>query len=84
MPIAAEEMPFAVARAHEVEILNVEGADTHTLVVGDLPLKGLLELAGLGDVTVNSVQPAARDNMLPDVHLSGPGRPMIWAKLDTD
>jgi anti-sigma factor RsiW len=82
--IAAEDLPFSVAQAHEVEILNVDGADTHTLVVGELPLNGSLELAGLGDVTVNSVQPAARDNMLPDVHVRGPGRPMIWARLDTD
>lgn len=83
-PVAEEDMPFSVARADEVEILNVEGADTHTLVVGELPLKGLLELAGLGDVIVNSVQPAARDNMLPEVHVNGPGRPMIWARLETD
>ena len=83
-PIAEDDLPFSVAAAHEVEILNVEGADTPTLIVGQLPVKGSLELAGLGDVTVNSVQPASRDNMLPDVHVRGPGRPMIWARLDTD
>jgi len=82
--ITEEQEPFVVAAAHEVEILNVEGADTHTLVVGELPLQGSLELAAPGEVTVNSVQPAARDNMLPDVHVRGPGRPMIWARLDTD
>lgn len=83
-PIAEDAKPFAVAAAHEVEILNVEGADTHTLVVGELPLQGLLELAAPGEVTVDNVQPAARDNMLPEVRVRGPGRPMIWARLDTD
>lgn len=82
-PIEAEA-PFPVAAAHEVEILRVEGADTQTLVVGNLPVQGALELAGPGDVTVTSVQPAARDNMMPEVHMQGPGRPMIWARLDTD
>lgn len=83
VPVEAEE-PFSVAAAHEVEILRVEGADTQTLVVGALPLQGPLELAGPGDVTVTSVQPAARDNMMPEVRTQGPGRPMIWARLDTD
>ena len=86
LPMIAEETeePFSVAAAHEVEILLVEGADTQTLVVGALPVQGALELAGPGDVTVTSVQPAARDNMMPEVHTHGPGRPMIWARLDTD
>jgi anti-sigma factor RsiW len=79
-----DELPFPVAAAHEVEILNVEGADTHTLVVGELPLQGTLELASPGDVTVTSVEPAARDNMMPEIHLQGPGRPMIYARLDDD
>jgi len=82
-PVETEE-PFSVAAAHEVEILAVEGADTQTLVVGALPVQGPLELAGPGDVTVTSVQPAARDNMMPEIRVQGPGRPMIWARLDTD
>lgn len=79
-----ETQPFVVAAAHEVEIMNVEGADTHTLIVGELPVKGPLELVVPGEVTVTSVQPAARDNMMPEVYFQGPGRPMIWAKLETD
>ncbi len=82
--VSEDEAPFPVAAAHEVEILNVEGADTHTLVVGELPLKGSLELASPGDVTVTSVQPAARDNMMPEIHVQGPGRPMIYARLEDD
>jgi len=79
-----DDLPFTVAAAHEVEIMNVEGADTHTLVVGELPVKGPLELAAPGEVTVTSVRPAARDNMMPEVQVQGPGRPMIWARLETD
>jgi hypothetical protein len=73
-----------VAAAHEVEIMNVEGADTQSLIVGELPVKGPLELAAPGEVTVTSVQPAARDKMMPEVYVQGPGRPMIWATLKTD
>jgi len=83
-PANEEDAPFAVAAAQEVEIMNVEGADTHTLVVGELPVKGPLELAAAGEVTVTSVQPAARDNMMPEVYVQGPGRPMIWAIPKTD
>ena len=83
-PNDPDDLPFSVAAAHEVEIMNVEGADAHTLVVGELPVKGPLELAVHGEVTVTSVQPAAWDNMLPEIHVQGPGRPMIWAKLETD
>jgi len=80
----AEAAPFSVAAAHEVEILNVDGADTPTLVVGELPVQGPLVLAAPGEVTVTSVQPAARDNMVPEVNVQGPRRPMIWARAETD
>jgi anti-sigma factor RsiW len=83
-PISADEEPFSVAAAHEVEILNVDGADTSTLVIGEPPVKGPLELAAPGEVTVTSMQPAARDSMIPEVRMQGPGRPMIWARAETD
>lgn len=83
-PVAVEEAPLPVAAANEVEILHVDGADTHTLVVGELPLQGPILLAGPGDVTVTSIQPAARDNMVPEVNTKGPGRPMIWARAETE
>ncbi len=72
--------PFPVAAAHEVEIQHVEGKDTASLVVGKLPLEGNLELAGPGDVSLTSVTPATTDNMVPVIHLEGPGPPIIWAK----
>jgi anti-sigma factor RsiW len=75
-----EEAPFPVATADEVEIVHIQGNDTATLVVGALPLEGPLVLAGHGDVTLKSVQPAPPDNMVPNVLLSGP-TPMIWAPL---
>jgi hypothetical protein len=77
-----DDAPFPVAAEHEVVILHVEGADTGTLVVGELPLKGPLELVGPGDMTVTSVQPAQRDNMVPEVHVAESGRPIIWARAD--
>jgi anti-sigma factor RsiW len=74
--------PFPVASEREVVILYVEGADTGTLVVGQLPLQGPMELVDAGDVTLTSVEPAQRDNMVPDVHIAGPGRPIIWARAE--
>jgi hypothetical protein len=82
-PVAEIEV-FPVATAAEVTILLVEGADTPTVPVGRLPVDGLIELAGPGEVVLTSVQPDARDNMLPQVRLDGPSRPMIWARVDSD
>jgi anti-sigma factor RsiW len=73
--------PFIVATAEEVEILSVAGADTQTLVVGQLPVGGPLELLQQGEVTVTSVAPAAHDNMVPQMR---DRPPMIWARLETD
>jgi hypothetical protein len=79
----ASEEPFPVATEEEVEILSVQGDDTGTLVVGQLPVTGPLVLAQPGDVTLHSVRPAA-DNMVPDVQLQGTGAPMIWSPMGTD
>jgi hypothetical protein len=73
---------FEVAQAHEITILRVEGADTDSLVVGVPPLVGLLELAESGDVDVLKMCPDVRDQMLPNVREQG--RPLIWARIDTD
>ncbi len=75
---------FPVATAAEIAILRVEGADTHTLVVGELPVHGPLVLAGPGEVALTSVQPDARDQMMPHIRLDGPGRPLIWAAEATE
>jgi len=71
-----EEETFVVAQSSEVEILRVEGEDIHTLVVGQLPVKGSLELVSEGDVTLVAQQGG--------VDLVGPRTPMIWARLDWD
>jgi anti-sigma factor RsiW len=78
-----EQEILSVASMDEVEILRVEGADTSTLVTGALPLQGSMELAAPGEVTITSVQPDARDQMVPMIRIGG-GRPMIWARLDTE
>jgi hypothetical protein len=78
--IPVDDAPFPVASEREVVILQVDGADTATLVVGELPVQGPLELAGPGDVTLTRVEPAERDNMVPEVQIDGPRPPIIWAR----
>jgi anti-sigma factor RsiW len=82
-PVVVPEV-FPVATAAEVTIVSVEGADTQTLVVGELPLHGPLELAGPDEVTLTSVQRDARDGMTPLVRIGGAQRPMIWARVDAE
>jgi hypothetical protein len=72
---------FPVATADEIAILHVAGADTHTVIVGELPVLGPLELAGPGEVALTSVQPDVRDNMMPHIRMGGANRPMIWARV---
>lgn len=67
---------FAVASADEIEVLRVEGSDLGSLALVHTPLREPLVLAGPGDVTFNRVQPAALDNMIPEVQNQGP--PMVW------
>jgi hypothetical protein len=83
-PIAEPDEVLAVATAAEVTILRVEGEDTQTVAVGELPVHGPLELAGPGEVTLTSVRPDARDRMMPHVRMDGDHRPMIWARVDAD
>ena len=45
-----------MAHASEVTIIRVEGDDAHTLVVGELPLQGSLELVAPGDVILTLVR----------------------------
>jgi hypothetical protein len=78
-----EPEPFPVATEGEVEIVRVEGEAAEALVVGTPPVEGPLVLAGPGDVSLTSVQPARPDNMMPDVQLDGP-TPMIWAPMAGD
>lgn len=76
-----EDLPWTVARADEVTILGVEGEDTGTVVVGELPLKGKLELATQDEIRVTSMQPDLSDNMVPRVRGN---RPMIWAVAESE
>ncbi len=84
VPPVADDAPFPVATEQEVVILRVDGADTGTLVVGLLPLHGPLELAGPGDVTLTSAEPAQRDNLVAELHDMGSGRPIIWARAEAE
>lgn len=71
-----------VATDADVEIVHVEGNAIDSLVVGLLPLNGVLELANPGEVIITSVTPYRRDNMVPMVQIDASRRPMIWAKLE--
>lgn len=82
--VAEDDTPFPVAAAHEVEVLHIEGPDTFAIVVGELPWRGAMPWAAPGDVTVKSVQPSQRDNMMPRVDVDGPRGPIIWAQSDPD
>ena len=81
---SVDDAPFPVASAREVLILQVEGDDTGTLVVGAMPVEGPLELVGPSEVTLPSAQPAQRDNMVPDFEGNGPRPPMIWARAEAE
>jgi hypothetical protein len=73
---------FAVATAAEVEILSVQGEDTASLPVGELPVQGSLVLLEPGEVTLTSVEPT-QDNMVPAVRTGG-NAPVIWAPVDAE
>jgi len=73
-----------VAKASEVTIVRVEGADTHTLVVGELPLQGNMELAAPGDIILTKILADPKNNELNPVRLIQGSSPMIWAKLETE
>lgn len=69
---------FPVASADEVIIQQVEGSDVALLVVGQLPLQGLLELVDPEDLAIQSMEPGV-DNAMPQVRV-GNRSPMIWAR----
>lgn len=81
-PVVQIEEILPVAQVEEVVILSVEGRDTGSLVVGQLPVQGALELLEPGEVVVTSLQPDTQDQMIPDVRVIANQRPLIWARAD--
>lgn len=77
---AIEEL--LVAAENEVLIVRVEGADTSTLVVGELPVTGTLELAAPGEIKLTILRPDPNDNMVPSVPTDANATPIIWSKLN--
>jgi len=49
--------PFPVVSEKDVEILSMDAADADALVVGELPMRGPVVLAGPGDVVLDHLQP---------------------------
>lgn len=80
----AEEEILPVALASEVTIVRVEGADMHTLVVGELPFSGLMELVAPGEVVLTQTGSDWRDSDINPVRLVGGSSPMIWARLESE
>ena len=75
--------PLPVASPEDVDILSVQGRDSHLLVVGEPPLREALIIAAIGDVRVDQVFPDV-DGVLPQVlgESENPsGTPMIVAPL---
>src|SRR5262249_58485620 len=74
-PRVPEEVePFAVATGDEVEVLSIKGADTGTLVVGELPFSGPMVLVQVGEVEVQRVER--------EVRMGSTGPPMVWTPLE--
>jgi len=73
-------LPLEVASADEIEVLSVNGSDTHTLAVRGLSVRGLLELLGPGEMSL--LQPA-RDAAI-QVRNDGHTAPVIWARTDNE
>ena len=78
-PVPVE--PFPVAQNSEVEIVRIDGDDVGAIVVGRLPLVGVLELASAGEVEITGM--AQANVRMPMVAVEGRS-PMIWAKLDSE
>ena len=63
-PLETSVTPFAVVADKDVEILSMDAADADALVVGELPMRGPVVLAGPGDVIL--------DRLLPDDGMEAP------------
>ena len=70
--------PLPLASGSEVEIVRIDGDDVASVVVGRLPLVGVLELANAGDVELTQA-----NERMPMVQAEG-RRPMLWAKLESE
>lgn len=77
---AVTDEPFPVVSAADVDIISVEAADLHALVVGEPPLRAPIVLMAPGDVAVRSLD---SDGDFPDMRMQPPGddTPMIYAPL---
>lgn len=67
-----------VALASEITILRFEGPDTDSVIVGEMPVSGELELADSGQVCISCKCPRVV------VRQDPPHRPMVWARADVD
>lgn len=78
--VGRDQEPLAVATAQEVEILSVAGDDTPSLVVGELPVRGPLELLAPGEATL------AEAGKIEDteIRMGGSNRPLIWARIESE
>lgn len=67
-----------VALASEVTILRFEGDDTNAVVVGDMPVTGVLAWADPGEVCISCKCPRV------NVRQDPPHRPMVWPRVGAE
>lgn len=82
IPVAFRLDALPILNSDDVDLESIKGNDSTLLVVGRPPLMGPLVLVGMGDVTLDSVEPDD-DGMVPKVRMnSGPDdSPMIVAPI---
>jgi anti-sigma factor RsiW len=78
-PIEPEDVEvFAVAMAHEINIVWIDGADTGAMIVGALPLEGPMALVDSGEIRVVTCCPKL------NIRQDGQHRPMVTARAEVE
>jgi len=76
---AAREEPYPVADSEEFTIISMPPRDEAGLVVGQLPVRGPLEMATMDDIEVVAMEPDHPEGLLPS--LAEGDLPMLVAPL---
>jgi len=82
IPVAGMVLP--VVSDDEVEILSVRGADVPSLVVGVMPMQGILVLADPGEVSLIRSNPSAGPRSLAEIRMNDAETPMVWPSASVE
>jgi len=77
-------MVLPVVSDDEVEILSVRGADVPSLVVGVMPMQGILVLADPGEVSLIRSNPSAGPRSLAEIRMNDAETPMVWPSASVE